>query len=744
MNRREFVKLGFMSAAMLGLAGCGLAPEAALVSQLQMPEIRTPGKSRYFATACGECAGGCGVSVRVVDGRAKKLEGNPKHPVSHGKLCTIGQSAVQALYNPDRLTSPQQGGNDAKWEDALKALAGQLDAAKAKAGSMLIVTRRLSGTPGALVLSLAQQVGAKVWLCHPTGSQAERTALKGLSGNSALPYYDLKNADFVLSFGGDFLSHGGSPVNYNWGYGEMRGRRDARGKLVTVSPRMNLSTAASDKWVPCQPGGEGYVALAIGNVIAKKKGGKWPAWAASVPMSKVQEMAGTLITAEVIDRIAAKLMAAKHPVVIGGYEPGAYTNGVWNLTVINALNELVSGGKPATMETDMLTLLPGQTAPAADMVLNTRAALDGLNAKTFTTVWVLDTNPVYLLPPAVKAADALKNASNVVLFSPYLNETASSAQWVLPIATWLESWGDATVRGPFAPNSATIDVYNTQQPAVGLRPGAMDLSDVLLAAAHRTTSIAAPYKDWAGMRELLRSRDAGDWDVVLARGGVWEEYSLDWEPYSSTAGPIWPPALVPKGGKAPAAVPAWEHVKGATVSGAEEPKFTDGEYVLLAYPSPVLGDGSVSNRPWLQELAPGVEMVVWADWIEVSMQLAHQLELDRGTHIRLTSAAGTIEGPAYPHPGLHPGAVAIPMGQGHTNFGRYASGRGIGALTAVAPQFQAETGELALFGTRVKVEKVGQLTPLISLDRRVGGIPRQVFMEPGRPNTDWHPDSSWR
>jgi anaerobic selenocysteine-containing dehydrogenase len=39
-------------------------------------------------------------------GLAKKLEGNPVHPISQGKLCGRGQAAIQIAYHPDRITQP--------------------------------------------------------------------------------------------------------------------------------------------------------------------------------------------------------------------------------------------------------------------------------------------------------------------------------------------------------------------------------------------------------------------------------------------------------------------------------------------------------------------------------------------------------------------------------------------------------------------------------------------------------------
>ncbi len=59
-----------------------------------------------IASVCLQCPAGCGILVRVVDGRAVKIEGNPKHPINLGRLCPKGQIGVQVLYDPDRIKEP--------------------------------------------------------------------------------------------------------------------------------------------------------------------------------------------------------------------------------------------------------------------------------------------------------------------------------------------------------------------------------------------------------------------------------------------------------------------------------------------------------------------------------------------------------------------------------------------------------------------------------------------------------------
>ncbi len=69
-------------------------------------------------------------------GLAKKLEGNPNHPISQGKLCPRGQAGLQVTYHPDRIqnplarTGPRGSGQfkEITWDEAIKQLVTQLSA----------------------------------------------------------------------------------------------------------------------------------------------------------------------------------------------------------------------------------------------------------------------------------------------------------------------------------------------------------------------------------------------------------------------------------------------------------------------------------------------------------------------------------------------------------------------------------------------------------------------------------------
>ena len=108
ITRRHFLTLtGLGAVAAAVMTGCGPASRYVVRRPYtNMPEYNQTGESTYYATACRECAAGCGLIMRTFEGRAIKAEGSPNHPVNKGKLCSRGLVGVQGLYNPDRIKGP--------------------------------------------------------------------------------------------------------------------------------------------------------------------------------------------------------------------------------------------------------------------------------------------------------------------------------------------------------------------------------------------------------------------------------------------------------------------------------------------------------------------------------------------------------------------------------------------------------------------------------------------------------------
>jgi len=152
---------------------------------------------------------------------------------------------------------------------------------------------------------------------------------------------------------------------------------------------------------------------------------------------------------------------------------------------------------------------------------------------------------------------------------------------------------------------------------------------------------------------------------------------------------------------------------------AEQAQFAgEGEFFFVPFVSPTLGEAG-ANKPWLQELPDPTTTVMWTTWIEINPETAHHLHLENDEVVRVISEAGEIEVPVYMYPAIRPDTVAIPFGQGHTAYGRYAQNRGANPADLLGLHFN-EAGDLAFAGMKVRIEKTGKTKPVSRNESRMG------------------------
>src|SRR5215208_4354136 len=446
ISRRDFLKLASVGAATTAvLTGCG--PASRYVKRepySRMPEYTYNGLSTYYATTCRECAAGCGLIVRTMHGRALKVEGNPEHPVNRGKTCPRGQVTLQGLYNPNRVRGPVQHKRGEalynadfqnvdptlSWDDAIQVVA---DALKDSAGAAFLL-----GTASDhlfdLVSELANSVGAPAPIRFSAGSMFDgqatlSRAAQDLLGQAVLPFFDIGNADLVLSFGANFLETWLSPVAFNRAYAQMRrGNPERRGSFIQFEPRMSQTAAKADEWIPVQPGTEGLVALAIGRLVAEAKGGEIPAAFANADLEAVTSAAG--ISMESLAHLAEQVSKAESPIAIPGGGALGSSQGLQTAQAVLALNALADNyGKAGGVFFSPLS--PNQDAyhrPASAQEMSD--LINRMNSGEIKTLFVHGVNPVFELPRSLGFAEALKSVPQVISFATFPDETALASDYI--------------------------------------------------------------------------------------------------------------------------------------------------------------------------------------------------------------------------------------------------------------------------------------------------------------------------
>jgi anaerobic selenocysteine-containing dehydrogenase len=740
IDRREFLKLVGVGSAGVG-AGFMLAesikhPIEHLIPYSVPPEEYSPGIATWYNSVCGMCPAGCGISVRTREGRAKKIEGNPLHPVNQGRLCALGQAGLQVLYNPDRLTTPltlkgERGSGDfvkTTWDEGLSSVAAAM-AETTDGNSIVFLSQGVRGQLANLFELFMGALGSDQLLhydfAHPHSLHAANTRF---FGEDQLPYYDIKNSTFLLSFGADYLNDWLSPVHHSLGFGHSRqGNDSGRGRFVQIEAKMSISGAAADEWIPARPGTEGILALGIAHQIlatgsyAADDADDWIAALADYSSDSVSERTG--VPAETVARLAKEFLHAEPGLAIGGGGAGNHTNGVDTLTAVNALNYLVGNiGKPGGVVFNPAPLSGTTSSATASRQVN-HAAMQELAEKArqggIDVLMINNTNPLFTLPESAGFREALSAIPLIVSLSSFNDETTAMADVILPSHTYLESWGDDMPQP-----GVGFSVGSVSQPVVSPLYNTRATGDIILGLARKLEiSSAVPWASMEdcvkdGWRDIYERRSEGSssfdsfWRDVLMSGVLGEDvrretnFVVDKDVVSNIG------------------------VADPAFSGSSN----DYPFILHPFMATSMYDGRGANLPWMQELPDPMTKIVYGSWVEMNPATAKEMGLTDGDLLRVTSEHGSLEVPLVTFPAIMPDVVAMPIGQGHDEFGRYAKNRGSNPIQILAPLMDAASGGLATSATRVSLVATGRRAEPVT----TGGVSRQL----GRNIVQFSGDSS--
>ena len=112
--------------------------------------------------------------------------------------------------------------------------------------------------------------------------------------------------------------------------------------------------------------------------------------------------------------------------------------------------------------------------------------------------------------------------------------------------------------------------------------------------------------------------------------------------------------------------------------------------------------------------------VSWQTWIEINAHTAEELGVDFNDVVRVISPVGEVEALVYIYPGIGEDVVAMPIGRGHTHYGRFAAGKGSNPMHLLVPEVDDGTGGLAWGATRVRIEPTGEEKALARMESPAG------------------------
>src|SRR5467141_2063537 len=734
-SRRDFMKLmgASMAFAGLGLTSCR-RPEMHLVPFTKSAEWTIPGKFLYYATAMPRRTGAIPLIATTVDGRPIKVEGNPLHPASAGATDTFAQASVLDLYDPARSRRFVNRGKDSnrgEFGAYIDKLRGQLGS-NGGDGLAFLVEEINSPTRERLRAELEKAFPKMMWCVYDAGlSEAQSYAARTSFGENVrlIPRFD--RADVVLALDSDFLDCGEGDLAGARAFTQRRrvkSAEDTMNRLYVVENRFTITGAMADHRLRC-PASQipAFTYLLAGKIAAATKDGALssllstlaaPADTAEFDENWLIETANDLVSKSGVSIVLA---GAHQPVAV---QLLAYA---MNSALKNIGRTVVVREFPRNRNTKSILQLA-----------------DRMNRGEIKTLFIFGGDPVYNAPrvlaqdPDKKTpldwADLQKKVPEVVRLGYHEDATSTISQWHVPLAHYLESWGDALT---------SDGAYLSIQPMILPLFGGLSEIEIMNALLGRP-KVEGPEL----VQETFRTtKPPGDlpsaWSKFL-RDGFAAHVPLRDRPVSFNGG----------------AAASLAHQLWATT-----PAPTSDSPEIVFVRSYAMDDGRYANNGWLQELPDPITKLTWDNAAMMSPNFAKSLGVQTGDLVQIAITQKSARSApikrelviaALVSPGHADNSITIPLGYARKmpEFSAlpYAGGalkeepkiaeqggfNGYLLRTAANPHFIVAGGQGI---ESVSVNKLGRTYPLsitqehFSIEGR--GLVREATLERYRADNDF-------
>lgn len=630
-SRRDFLKLLGFSTAAVTLAACE-APVIKTIPYVVKPHDIIPGIPNYYASTYFDGFDFASVLVKTREGRPIKIEPNPAGG-DLGKTNARAQASVLSLYDNDKVKQPKLDGKDETFDKVDSFVIKGLEEAKAS-GKKIVVLSHSFASP--TFKKLFAEFKAK----YPTAElvtydafpySAQLDAAQEVFGQRALPVYDLRGSELVVSFQADFLGdYNASSLETSYAAARKPGPNMLR--HIQVESNMSLTGANADSRYRLKPSAVNKTLVEVYNAIV---GG------------------GT--SDKTATEIANELKAKGSKAVV-------FADGSKGAQVLAHLINQKLGSVAFTGKANLLKEFDGARY---------QEFLGWVNGGQVGVLVTNNVDPIYSHPKGEDFKKSLSKVPYVIAVADKKNEMYKAAKAVIPLANWLESWGDIEPQ---------TGVYSLMQPTIQKIYKSRQIEESLLVWKNGKNNAANNYYDY------LKASSAS------FLGGTSFNKAL----YNGINASTNSTTLSYAGGNAAQAV-------------AELGNFKPSELELVLYTKTSMGDGTQANNPWLQELPDPITRMSWDNYLTISPKDAEKFGIDNdlnarmqldGSIVNLTVNGVTIKDvPVFVQPGQAEGSVGLALGYGKKNSGATAD-TGVNAY----PLFDGSN--LVLSG--VKIEKTGE------------------------------------
>jgi MoCo/4Fe-4S cofactor protein with predicted Tat translocation signal len=650
ITRRDMMMLLGASLSLAGLAGCR-RPAEEIVPYVVAPEEIVPGIPRYYATTMPFHRSAYGLIVESHEGRPTKIEGNPSHPSTLGASSSRVQASMLGLYDPDRSQSITLKGARKSWADFVTAWAELAKAHTADGGARLAVLSESFSSPtlARLAAELRTRFPKIQWATYDAVSDENRLAgLRQATGRDADLILRFDRASVILCLDADPLLTDPETIRHARGFADGR-RAGASGgvmnRLYAVEGVYSLTGAMADHRLRLE-------SRQIAAFLAALAGRLGAPGASSPPGTDAPGL-----DARWLDAVAKDLLAnrGKGLIIAGERQPAAVHAAV---CALNA--HLGNSGQTVSYHETRDAALPSMSSMTSLVAAMTGGAVD--------TLVILGGNPAFDAPADLDFAAAMAKVPHTIALGHSVDETSSTAEWHIPCAHYLESWGDARAVG------GTVSVV---QPLILPLFGGRTPVEVL------------------GL--MIGDKDRPGYDIVR---DTWKPI-LGETDFDSKWNRVLHDGLL-AGSELPEVVADVKAEAFAELAGAAG---SAGGLEIVFVPSPSLHDGRFANDGWLQELPDPLTKLTWDNPALVSPKTAEGLGLANEESVRLDYAGRSLELPVWILPGMADGVVALTLGYGRRRVGRVGTGVGFDTFTVRSSRAPG-------FDSAVTLTRLGRRHPL--------------------------------
>jgi molybdopterin-containing oxidoreductase family iron-sulfur binding subunit len=654
LARRSF--LGFMGASMAlaGLAGCR-RPAEKIIPYVNPPEEITPGTPDYYATTMPFGSSAYGMVVECHEGRPTKIEGNPLHPSSFGAANTFMQASILGLYDPDRFAKVRHAGKEKTYNDFVTFWQGLRGEYLRNGGAGLAILSESFASPtlSRLMTQFKTQFPNSTIACYePINNENYNQAIENLAGRKYRPLYHYNKANVILSLDADFLLTESESLTSGKQFASGRNLEkpsDTMNRLYVAESGYSVTGAMADHRLPV-PSSQIYpLAVALYKTLVNHN-------ANGRNYISLPDISETIdIDLKWINALTDDLAKNRgRCLIVAGQKQPRHVHEIVIMIneVLGNFGSTINFTKP---EDNLVSEIGGFSR-----------LIEHIDNGSIKTLLILGGNPVYNAPVDFAFEDKLKSIKQSVHLSEYYDETSKIAKWHVPLAHFLESWGDARSA------DGTTSII---QPMIKPLHDGISLSSFweLLATGVPEHGYEAVRETW---RNLLGNSDfEKKWRKAL-HDGVYDKKS---------------PAVNVNITFKPLDLPPVSDIQVDS----------DIQMEVVFQTSPAVYDGRFGNNGWLQEWPDPITKLAWDNAALISPDTARKHNLQNGDYISISKGDNKLEIPIWILPGQAVNSISISLGYGRKFGGRVADKVGFNAYKI------RESNHLS-FITDINIRKVGR------------------------------------